>query len=222
MHDPAAIWSSRLVVFDKEISNTQNAILSQASTALSSTIDLIRNLRALINVSPIKNFYISDPPYLIPSTLSNLCYQAGLASTILFDDCKKKRSESSTSYKLRIERVAYVKKWCATRGLKTPTLENRSMRNALTHIDEYMADALTKEGSTGWWIDSALKSRAEFMPPAGIKMQFCRSYVNDEDKLLHLDKELSLKSLEEECSALLAVVFGVPIKKTSLLNHLIF
>lgn len=212
MNEPAAIWALRKIVFDKEIGSTQNVILSQASEALSAVMSRIATLRKLVASSPIQSTYTAPE---IPSVLSDLCYQAGIASTILFNDAKRGRKESALAYELRQKRLKYINYWCNTQNLKTPTLRDRSVRNALTHMDEYLADALTKENSVGWFIDIAIESRGQFAAPQGIKkVGFCRSYVRAEDKILHLDREISLSALEEECVALLAVVFGVTPRAT--------
>lgn len=206
MHNPISLYSYRLINFDADISLTQNVILTQGSTALASTINLIEKLKLLVNDGPITNAYFSPE---IPNTLSNLCYQAGLASTILFNDSKRGSKESAISFKLRTDRVAYVKHWCDIQSIDTPTLKNRGIRNALTHIDEYLADALTAESNVAWYIDMAIESRNQFETPSGISTKFCRSYIKDENKILHLDKELCLKNLYIECHAGLAVVFGI-------------
>ncbi len=212
MNNPNGVYGFRRIIFDQNISTTQNIILIQGADALLATIRLIENVRKLVDESPLKNAYISPD---IPFTLSNLCYQAGLASTILFNGSAKGYKESKLSFKLRIERVNYVNHLCKTQGLETPTLKSRSIRNALTHIDEYLADALTAEPNVAWFIDTAIESRDQFEPISGLKTKFCRAYIKDEDKIIHLDKEVSLLSLQEECTALLAVVFGQSVSKVS-------
>jgi hypothetical protein len=210
MNEPAAIWGFSKVVFDQEISRTQNIILSHGREALNAVLERIEALRKLIQSSPLVNAY---PAPEIPSVLSDLCYQAGLASTILFNDIKKGRRESEIAYRLRRERVDYVQKWCNTQYLNISILRNRDLRNALTHIDEHLADALAAEPNVGWFIDSAIASRREFSPPDGIKMAFCRSYISDEDIIVHLGHEVTLRELANECAAVLAVVFGCPPRK---------
>lgn len=145
----------------------------------------------------------------IPAVLSNLCYQAGLASTILFSDGKKGGKESNYAYQLRKERVAYVKHWCDAQGGSAPMLQNRDLRNSLTHVDEHLADALQRTPMTGWFIDVAIESRSGFTAPDGIAIAFCRSFIRDEDKIVHLEHELAIGDLEKECRAILAVVFGI-------------
>lgn len=87
MNEPAAIWGMQQIVFDADISNTQNIILSQGREALKAVIRRILDLEALSSKGPIVNAGIDDRAH---SIISDLCYQAGLASTILF---KKKRNE---------------------------------------------------------------------------------------------------------------------------------
>lgn len=205
MNEPAAIWALRRVVFDDQISITQNAILSQGSYALRGVLEQVAKLRAYVDQSPLANVYIAPE---IPAVLSNLCYQAGLASTILFNDAKKGSKESEYAYRLRKERIDYVRQWSGAQGVEAPLLRDRNLRNSLTHIDEHLADALTKRPMTGWFIDVAIKSR-EWHAPDIVDIAFCRSYIQDEDKLVHLEHELVVSHLAAECQALLAVVFGV-------------
>ena len=211
MYQPAAIWSLRLVVFDKGIGLTQNVILSQAADALRAVVDRIRTLQALIASSPIQDTYISPA---IPGMLSDLCYQAGLASTILFNNSSRGKKESALAFSLRKERLRYVQDLCASQNLQTPILKDRSLRNALTHIDEHLADALTQDANVGWLIDSAIESRTQFLAPRGVRVGYCRSYIRSEHKIVHLDKELPLSALAAECTALRAVVFGLETSAT--------
>lgn len=212
MHQPAAIWSSALVVFDKEINLTQNVILVQGRSALRATIDRIDRLHEITHEGPIVNAGIH--PDIAP-TLSDLCYQAGLASTILFNDAKRGPRESPEAYKLRQERAEYVKHWCSEQNFQPTTLLDREVRNSLTHIDERLADILTREPYVGWFLDVAVRNRHEFSAPDGISVQYCRSYVTEEDCILHLTQELSLAHLRAECAAVLAIVFGVDYGRKS-------
>ncbi len=206
MNEPAAIWSLQRVIFDKAIGNTQNIILTQGASALKATINRIDKLQELINNSPIKNTFI-DPD--IPPTLSDLCAQAGVAATILFNDNRQGRLETDIAYTLRKERIKYVKDLCDAQNFISLTLTNREVRNSLTHIDERLADILTSDPNIGWFIDIAIPNRNEFSAPNGITIKFCRSYIANENKILHLDQELDLKNLRQECVVILAIVFGI-------------
>jgi hypothetical protein len=206
--DPAAVWSMSKVVFDGEISSTQDIILSQGRSALVSTVDEIDNLHELVKEGPLVNASMKSPEIAV--TLSNLCYQAGLASTILFEDGSQGHYESDTAHNLRMERIEYVRAFCSAEGIKPTVLKDREMRNSLTHIDERLADALTEKDGVGWFIDVAVKDRSAFTLPEGVdEVRFCRSYISQEDKILHLGQELDLQKLRWQCVAVLAVVFGV-------------
>ena len=207
MHQPAAIWALRVIVFDQAIGLAQNIILSQGQYALAAVVERIAKLRALVATSLLADTYTAPE---IPGVLSDLCYQAGLASTILFNDSKRGHKESVTAFDLRKERIRYVNDLCLAQGLDTPTLKDRSVRNALTHIDEYLGDAVTRRPNVGWFIDVAIESRTQFSLPEGLELGFCRSYIRAEDRLVHLGREISVSALEAECVAILAVVFGVP------------
>ena len=92
MIEPSAIWSARQIAFDKSLSITQNVILSHARTALQALIGRIDLLDILVmSDTLIDEFYIHPD---IPTLLSDICFQHGIASTLLFDDSRKKDRES--------------------------------------------------------------------------------------------------------------------------------
>jgi hypothetical protein len=207
LHEPAAIWSMVRVFFDRDIGLTQNIILAHAQSALMAVLFAIRELRKLYQLYPIKNAGV-DPR--IPKVLSDICFHAGVAATVLFNDSAKDNRESQAAFDLRRDRIKYVAALCAAAGLVAPTLRDRRVRNALTHIDEKLPDAVVAEPGVGWYVDFAVERRDEFVAPAGVrKTAFCRSYIRSEDCIVHLGQELSLQALIDECAALLAVVFGI-------------
>lgn len=199
MPEPAAIWSTRRIMFDREIGATQNVILMQGASALRATIRHIDRL-------PQMHILHAD----IPSILSDLCYQAGLASTILFNDATKRGpKETPAAYDLRVARTAYVRALCDERGFDPRSLRDREVRNALTHIDERLGDILTGDETKGWYIDSVIQTRNQFDPPPGITINYCRCFLASEENILHLGHELNIKNLRTECLDVLAIVFGV-------------
>jgi len=208
MAEPAAVYGIKQVVFDQEISLTQNIILVQGRSALISTVQQIDKLHKLVQEDPLVNAAVS--PEIAP-TLSTLCHQAGLASTILFEDFPEPHHrESETAYQLRMERVEYVNQFCSREGIKPTVLADREMRNSLTHIDRDLADSLTEREGVGWFIDVAVETRADFDTHEDIdELRFCRSYIIGEDTILHLGQEMDLEKLRWQCVAVLAVVFGV-------------
>lgn len=210
MNQPAAIWSLKRVVFDKEINLTQNVILTQASSALVATVNRIDQLYRFIIGGPLTNVAIDTG---IAPILSDLCSQAGIAATILFNKGPKGRLESEVAYNLRLERKEYVEKFCTQQNFIPETLTNREVRNSLTHIDERLADILTKDSNVGWFIDTAINKRDEFVAPIGISIKFCRCYIISENKVLHLDQELDIAKLRHECIVILAIIFGMEIKQ---------
>jgi hypothetical protein len=196
MAEPSALWSLRAVVFDKTISSTQNVILCQAWVALDAVINRIDRLRELIATYP--NFIDFYPHPEIPPTLSDLAFQQGLASTILFNDAPRGQRESSAAYKLRRSRLAYVKQKCG--GIQISVLPNRQVRNSLVHIDEYLVRQMARP-KTGWLVDSAIGRRDQFTAAHhGIVVAFCRTYIASEDVLVHFDNEISLTELRREAN----------------------
>ncbi len=209
MNQPAAIWSMNRIVFDKDINLTQNVILTQGASALIATIDRIEQLHNFIKSSPLTNAAINRG---IAPILSDICAQAGIAATILFHKGSKGRLESEFAYLLRVQRIQYVEKFCTEQNFSPKILTNRDVRNSLTHIDERLADILTKDSNIGWFIDTAINSQDEFVAPKDITIKFCRCYVISENKIMHLDQELDLEKLKQECISLLAIIFGIEIK----------
>jgi hypothetical protein len=205
MGEPSAIWSSKLIVFDRSISLTQNVILSHARGALHALVNRIDRLNELVRTSPpIVDFYV-DPE--IPPTLTDLAFQQGLASTILFNSGPKGDRENSGAYRLRLDRTGYVKQRCAQ--ISTSVLANRKIRNSLTHVDEYLARELSRP-NTGWIIDSAIARRDQFTPPGGLQVGFCRTYISSEDVMLHLGNEISLRHLRDEATGVLRAIWNEP------------
>jgi len=209
MNEPAAIWGMQNIVFDKSISNTQNIILSQGREALKATVRRIKQLDSNARSGPLVNAGIDDQTH---SITSDLCYQAGLASTILFNEARKGHKESELAYQLRQERVEYVKKFLDEEKILTETLKNRELRNALTHIDERLADILTEKDNVGWFIDVALDPRG-WTTEKNLEINYCRCYDLVHGKILHFGYELDLQKLLDECYAVLAIVFGIDGRK---------
>jgi hypothetical protein len=212
MNEPASIYSLRQIVFDREISNVQNVILTQGSSALQATLARINFLFEICGPKEGNKVFTDQN---IAPVLQDLCAQAGIASQILFNgNPHKSRLESQTAFELRLERFEYVKNLCNEQNFAPEILTDREVRNSLTHIDERLADILTEEEGIGWFIDYAASIRNSFNKPDGVKeIKYCRSYVHNESKILHLGHELDLIELAHECAAILAIVFGIDVRK---------
>lgn len=205
MPEPAAIWGIQNIIFNKDISNTQNIILSQGREALKAIIRRILELEKYSTSGPLVNAGIDDR---IHSIISDLCYQTGLASTILLNESKKGSMESKTAYQLRMERVHYVNKLCHEQNVEISIMKNREIRNALTHIDERLADSLTQKENIGWFIDVAIDPNG-WKTENNLEINYCRCYDIINKRILHLGYELDVCTLYKECLAVLAVVFDV-------------
>lgn len=203
MAEPSGIVSSQRIIFDQGISRIQNAILSQGACALEALIARIDRLRSLIASSPIADLFI-DPE--IPGVLSEIGFHQGVASTVLFNDKAKGDREPGPDYRLRKDRIDYVRQRCI--GISTAILSDKKVRNSLTHVDEHLARRMRKP-NTIWIIDTAFARRDQFAPPPGTRLAFCRTYISSEDVLLHLENEISLPSLQKEAVSVLARVFGI-------------
>ena len=149
---------------------------------------------------------LPDPDPDIALIASDICFQQGVASTVLFNDAERAASESAYLFRLRTERVDYVRRLCDGRALQI--LPDRKMRNSLIHIDEHLAKALRKP-NTGWFIDTAIGWRDQFVAERpGTEIAFCRTYISSEDSILHLGNQISLAKLRDESAFVLAAVFG--------------
>ena len=206
MHQPKAIWSLRKIVFDKDISIIQNTVLTQGSSALRAAIDRIDKLWEYTKVAH-ENVVIHHPD--VAPTLSDLCYQAGLASTILFNNAPRGKGESNFIYRLRAERISYVSRYCRENNVKVVILKDKRLRNALTHVDEHLAKEMTKEPNVGWYIDMAIGTPDSMNIPGAIsKVKFCRTDIKKRDEIVHLSHKVNVAALRLECEAVLGGVFG--------------
>ena len=204
MHQPAAIYGFQLLNLEGcPLSLTQKVILCHAREALSGCADRIGQLRSYVATSPLKNASF-DPR--IHTLVSDICYQAGVASTILFTRDKPKNT-SETARNLAKERYDYIQRICQQAGLNCPTLRNREIRNALTHIDERLADAMTADPGIGWFIDVAFEPDLLQKHREISEHRYCRCYDTANDQILHLGQELCLRSLKLESEQLLLHIF---------------
>jgi hypothetical protein len=215
MNEPVAIYGMQQIVFDKSISNTQNIILSQGREALKAVVRRIIELEDFSSAGSIQNAGTDDRAH---SVISDLCYQAGIASTILLDNAKVKQ-ESKVAHQLRMDRIAYVQALCESQKIKIVLLRDRRIRNALTHIDERLADILTEKKNAKWFIDVTIDP-SEWQTVKPFEDNYCRCYDFINKKILHLGLELDILKLYYECLALLAAVFGFDGKKIN--SHNIF
>mgnify|MGYP000588910309 CR=1 FL=1 len=207
MKEPKGIYSIKSVLFDSSLSKVQNLIMMQGAFALEATIARIDYLNKICGPKNGNNIFTDRN---IPYLLQDLCAQAGIASQVLFNgQAKKGFKESEIAFELRLERYNYVKNLCEIHSFEPEVLNDRRVRNSLTHIDEKMADLLTKESDVAWFVDHAASIRNSFQMPAEIKsVKFCRTYIHNESKILHLDNELDLDKLRKECLKTLTVVFN--------------
>jgi hypothetical protein len=203
------IGGIRQIIFDRSISDAQNVILSHARDALHALIKRIATLRSLIasNPSQLEDFYIHPD---IPSALSDIAFQQGAASTILFNDSDQRGGrEPVQAFDLRKLRNAYVQAQCGHLGLSI--LPDKDVRNKLTHMDEYLAVELERPDIT-WLIDIAIGRRDQFRPVnPRHSLGFCRSYIASEDIILHLGYEISLSGLEREAHMILHAMWNEPL-----------
>lgn len=215
MNEPVAVYGMQQIVFDKSISNTQNIILSQGREALKAVVRRIIELEDFSSAGSIQNAGTDDRAH---SVISDLCYQACIASTILLDNAKVKQ-ESKVAHQLRMDRIAYVQALCESQKIKIVLLRDRRIRNALTHIDERLADILTEKKNAKWFIDVTIDP-SEWQMVKPFEDNYCRCYDFINKKILHLGLELDILKLYYECLALLAAVFGFDGKKIN--SHNIF
>lgn len=205
--EPAALWSTRLIVFDKSISMTQNVILSQGRYALQ---DLVRKIDILYDrLKYLPNLIDGYVHEEIPQIVGEICFHQGLASSIMFNDSERGNKETARSYRLRLERFKYIKDMCREAHTDVSLLGNRIIRNQIVHMDHYIAQAM-KKPNTGWFVDIAIARRDQFTAPPPLEIGFCRCFIASEEIILHLDNEISVRKLRAEATSVLSIVFGTP------------
>ncbi len=206
MNGPSALWGTKLIVFDKEISLIQNVVLSTARDSLVALINRIDYLYSLIEVWGEKIYPPITPE--IPYTIHDIFMHQGLAANIMFNKSIKGKSESGSHYRLRVERAEYVDKYLV--DAKLNIFPNKRLRNKLAHADEAI-EAAMQEQNTGWFVDACVGTRDEYSVPTkpDMRIAFCRCYIISENVISHLGEEVNLTALREEASIILAHVFGV-------------
>lgn len=107
-NEPSGLWSTqRRLIFDRDISLTQNVILVQGQFALAAMIKRIDALYKMFHHMPqLRGAYVHPDT---PDTVTEICAHQGVASNILLNFSKRSRDESARSYKLRIERCGICK-----------------------------------------------------------------------------------------------------------------
>jgi hypothetical protein len=206
--EPMAIWATHLVVFNKDLSLTQNVVMTQGRQALYALVKRIDRLYALLHENPqIIDLYLSPE---IPYILTEICAHQGVASSILFNGSDRPNDESARAYALRIERYKYVQDICDGNSIQRSLLTSRTLRNQLIHIDSYIEKAM-RTPNTGWAIDTAMTHRDQYQAPNGIKTGFVRTFIASEEVLIHLGHEISIKELRREAENVLNAVFGNPL-----------
>lgn len=203
---PGAIISPRLYVFDKDVSLSQNILLSQGRYALQEMLAAIGRMYRLINEPPhIDGVYLHRD---IPATITEICFHSGIASNLLFNGSPKGR-ESDTAYKSRVERHEYVRQLLADHNVKINVLADKAVRNKLQHVDQFLPTLLADE-KVGWCIDVALEGRNAPFSKSHLKFKFIRTFVVSEAKIVHLNTEISVAGLWHEATAVLSGVFATP------------
>lgn len=132
-------------------------------------------------------YFINDGEMI--NALRRLATNFGLSSMLLFDDGPKRSSENSQVFELRKDRIDRVR--TLTSGIDTSIFAQRSLRNKFAHIDEYMEKAFLRNDA-GWLINYGVSHR-DLVKGENGKLNYCRVYIFEEDKLLHLGEEFDVK-----------------------------
>lgn len=207
MNGPSALWGSKLIVFDEEISSIQNVILATARDSMSAIITRIDYLYSLVDMWSEKIYPPNTPE--IPLTIHDIFMHQGLVATIMFNKSIKGKHETGLHYKLRVERAEYTERHLGDVALNI--FNNKKLRNKLAHVDEAIESAMQQQ-NTGWFVDVCVGSRDEYGVPTDpkIKIDFCRCYIVSENVVSHLGEDVNLTQLRDEAAIVLARVFGVP------------
>jgi hypothetical protein len=132
-------------------------------------------------------YFVNDGQMI--NALRLLVTNFGLASTLLFDNGSRRSSESAGMFEIRMDRVTRVA--ALTSGFDSSIFSQRSIRNKFAHVDEHMAKALVRDDA-GWLLNIGLSHRA-LVKGENDQLNYCRVYIFDEDKLLHLQEEFDVR-----------------------------
>lgn len=211
--DLKAVWGTKNVIFDKNLSHVQNIIISNGRFALTAMLDKIEMLYECLRLDPICHNAFINPA--IPDIISEIMFYQGLASTFLFD---KTISQSASTWKKRSkeERFSYIENALKTTGAKITVLANRDLRNKIVHFDEHLLQAVRENPNAGVFYDAALMFRDEFSNLNVETVLFCRTFIGAEEKILHLGEEISIHELWSEANSILVNVFGNPPRENKL------
>jgi HAD superfamily hydrolase (TIGR01509 family) len=138
----------------------------------------------------------------ITDAVRDLCFHSGLVSLILLDDSGKRHKESKYAYKLRSERVSFIGDMLTRNGSKPEILLNRDIRNSFAHIDEKLADILSYESDIGWNFNYVSTNKMNNKPEGISKIKYFNSYIISEKRIIHLDYEIDVVKLREECKTI--------------------
>ncbi|EPR20468.1 hypothetical protein L905_05250 [Agrobacterium sp. TS43] len=209
MPEPIAVYGLNRVIFDNSISLSDNIILDQGRWSLVALVEAIDRLYSILAGDRLlSNMYV-DPQ--IADMLHVITHHHGLAASILLNTTPRGNKETKTIYDARIRRHQYIQSRLG--GVQFPTLQNRKLRNILTHMEDHLAQELQRP-NTAWAIDMAILSEDQFVieKRPGTLIEYCRTYVARTNTIRHLGYTISLTDLREEASKFLYMVWGMSQK----------
>ncbi|WP_025594257.1 hypothetical protein [Agrobacterium tumefaciens] len=209
MPEPLAVYGLNRVIFDNSISLSDNIILDQGRWSLVALVEAIDRLYSILaRDRSLSNLYV-DPEIAV--MLHVITHHHGLASSILLNTTARGAKETRTVYDARIRRYQYIQSLVG--GVQFQTLQDRKLRNVLTHMEEYLAKELQRP-NTAWAIDMAILSEDQFVVKhrPGTLIEYCRTYVARTNTIRHLGYTISLDNLREEAATFLSMVWGMTQK----------
>lgn len=147
-----------------------------------------------------KSIMMDEPA--ISDALEAICSGQSLAYSCLFDNGRKRGTETKSMYRLRMERVSRIRDAC--KDINIVELGKRGVRNAIVHLDERLTQAII-EGrmETYLWNVSLSSTGGIKFPP---RTSFIRVYFFKEDELIVFDEKLKLRPLLDEVKKVMAAL----------------
>lgn len=127
----------------------------------------------------------------LPALIASICHEIGIASLCLFS---RGRLEARFDNNARVERAAFIDK--KLHGIDLGALADRTVRNRLMHIDEWLPRAFRHDLGAPALQDLAITRRSMFARADGNgEVVLIRVYVMEEDCIAHLGADLQLAAV---------------------------
>ena len=137
------------------------------------------------------HIFLSDAEFA--AAMDTLINSFGHLALNVFDNGQKRSSENRSQYQVRLDRLKSLR--TQSNDLDLSAFEDRSIRNRQINFDEWAAKLILKNPEATIISDLGLSHRGIFT--SSPEFVYIRTYIFDEDKILHLGAEFDAKKLYE-------------------------